>query len=139
MEKKKPNDQKNQRLDFQNPYISGEHIIALSIHLLMVKSKKRVLFWKHPCSEDIFSSIQIPHKQLTVHHFLAKLSSINCCSKRSQQCKISQVDDRYPVLRCIESFQWIENYYKVFLNHCYWYVFAFLVIKWYFFHFCVKI
>ena len=138
MEKKKPNPQKNQRLDSPKSVVKGERIIPFSVHLLTVKSKKESLFWKHPCSANIFRSIQIPHKQLTVHRFLVKLSSRNCCSKRSQQCKISQVDDRYRVLRCIESFLWIENYCKVFQNHDYWYVFAFLVKKWYFLHFFAK-
>ena len=122
--------------------LMGEHIITVSTHPLMVKSKKESLFWKLPCSEDIFSSIQIPNKQLTIHHVLrvVKLSSRNCCSKRSQQCKISQVDDRYPVLRCIESFQWIENSCKVFLNHDYECVFAFCVKKLHFFIFvCEKV
>ena len=116
----------------------AERTFPFSMDLLMVKSKKEVYFWKPPCSGDRFDSVQIPHKQLAVHDFLTKLNTINCCSKRSQQCKISSVDGRYLVLRGIERFQWIQNYCEVFLNRDHRYVFAFLLKKWYFFHFCMK-
>ena len=117
----------------------AERKFPFSMELSMVKSKKEVYFWKPPCSGDRFESVQIPHKQLAVHDFLTKLNTINCCSKRSQQCKISSVDGRYLVLRGIERFQWIQNYYEVFLNHYYYRVFAFLMKKWYFFHFFCEI